>query len=171
MKTKTGFKLVNVIKTLLVIMIATVALGAIVLIANRPRRPGHGMPRVDATCPTLQMALSNFRAVEGRWPVTFEPVGTNKIMFSVETNKIVFCEDNTRVFAPLLKNPKRQYVDASMLLTKVPGQGVLPLNKALKKGIAPEQCPLGYLDPSNKEIFKCFKVTIDLRFDIVKVER
>jgi hypothetical protein len=56
-------------------------------------------------------------------------------------------------------------------LTKVPGQGVLPLNKALKKGIVPEECPLGYLDPSNKEIFNYFKVTFNLELDTVKVER
>jgi hypothetical protein len=162
MKAKTGFTLADVVKAVLVSMIAFAALGTIVLIGNRHSRTGPGGTRVDATCTTLQMALSNFRTVEGRWPVTFEPAGTNKI---------VFCEDNALVFAPLLKNPKRQYVDVAALLTKVPGQGVLPLNKALKKGIAPEQCPLGYLDPSNKEIFKYFKVTFNLDYDIVKVER
>jgi len=162
MKTKTGFKLATEVKILLVFAIFAAAIGAIVLTSVSHPRRGPSIPRVDATRVSLELALMNFRAVEGRWPVTFEPVGTNKI---------VFCEDNARVFAPLLNNPKRQYFDASMLLTKVPGQGVLPLNKALKKGIAPEQCPLGYLDPPNKEIFKCFKVTIDLRFDTVKVER
>ena len=106
------------------------------------------------------MGLMNFRASEGRWPVPLEG-----------TNQVVFREDNALVFAPLLKNQKRQYFDDSALLTKVPGHGVLPLNKALKKGIAPEQCPLGYLDPSNKEIFKYFKVTFNLDYDTVKVER
>jgi len=162
MRTKNGFKLATEVKILLVFAIFAVAIGANVLTSVSHPRTGPSMTRIDANRLDLMMGLTNFRMVEGRWPVTYG---------RVETNKIVFCEDNALVFAPLLKNQKRQYFDVSVLLTKVPGQGVLPLNKALKKGIAPEQCPLGYLDPSNKEIFKYFKVTINLDFDTVKVER
>jgi hypothetical protein len=160
MKTKIGFTLTNEAKALLVIAIFALTFGAVMLIANRPRGTGPGGTRIDATRTTLEMGLSNFRAVEGRWPVTLVSQGTNQI---------VFREDNALVFAPLIKDAK--YLDVAALLTKVPGQGVLPLNKALKKGIAPEQCPLGYLDPSNKEIFNYFKVTFNLDYDIVKVER
>jgi hypothetical protein len=164
MKAKTGLTLANGVKALLVIAIFAVTIGAVVLISAKPHViRSERFPRIDATCIGLQMGLTNYRAAEQRWPLP--------LVAEAGSNIIVIREDNARVFAPLFKNPKISYIDPSALLTKVPGKGVMRLQDAMKMKIAPEECPLGYLDPANKEVFKYFKVTFNLALDTVDVEQ
>jgi len=157
MKAKTGFSLLDVMMTVLVMVL----LSAVVLSVPHPSRIWHIRRVVPSVA--LEQGLRNYRAAEQRWPVTLNP--------EEESNVVVFLEDNARVFAPLLKNPQKPYLDPSVVLTKVSGKGVMSLRDALKQGIVPESCPLGYLEPSNKEIFKYFKVTFHLSLDMVHVEK
>lgn len=145
-----------------VLVIAMAILATLVVFAVlRPReQPG---PRIPTACTDLRMGLFNYRAAEQRWPLTLVP--------QTDSNHLVFLEDNARVFAPLLKDSKKYIFDVSTLLTKVPGKGVMPLREAMKQKIPPEACPLGYLDPANKEVFKYFKVTFNLALDTVNVEQ
>lgn len=161
MKTKTGFTWIVLKAVLLGAILGTLLLIAVLCLGKRPVKCPR-IPRIQATCLWLQMGLTNYRAAEMQWPVTFRA--------EAGSNVVVFLEDNARVFAPLLKDPKKQFFDVSALLTKVPGKGVMRLQDAMKMKIAPEACPLGYPDPANKEIFRYFKVTFNLSLDTVRVE-
>jgi prepilin-type N-terminal cleavage/methylation domain-containing protein len=159
MKTKTGFTLIELMMTILVMaIVATLAIGAVLKSGKNPRDT-----RIQATCMALKMGLTNYRAAEQRWPLALVPGAGSDI--------IVIREDNARVFAPLFENPNKMYVDSSALLTKVQGKGVMPLRKAMELRIAPAACPLGYPDPVNKEVFRYFKVTFNLSLDTVNVEQ
>lgn len=157
MKTKTGFTLLDGMMLVLVM----VALSAVALCVPHPSRIWHSRRVVPREA--LEQALMNYRVAEQQWPVT--------LVAQADSYLLKFREDNARVFAPLFKNPKKSYVDPSTLLTKVPGKGVMRLQDAMKMKIAPEECPLGYLDPANKEVFKYFKVTFNLALDTVDVEQ
>jgi hypothetical protein len=160
MKTKTGFTWVEVMMAVLVVVVAILATLVVCAVLRPRNQPG---PRIPTTCTDLRMGLFNYRAAEQRWPLTLVP--------QTDSNHLVFREDNSRVFAPLLKEPKKYFLDVSALLTKVSGKGVMPLREAMKQKIPPEACPLGYLDPANKEVFKYFKVTFNLAMDTVNVEQ
>jgi len=159
MKTKTGFTLIELMMTILVMAIlASLAIGAVLKSKKLP-----GDTRIQATCMALKSALTNYRAAEQRWPMTLVPQSGSDV--------VIIRENNARVFAPLIENPNKRYLDPSALLTKISGKGVMRLRDAMELKIAPETCPLGYLDPVNKEIFKYFKVTFDLSVDTVSVEQ
>lgn len=158
MKTKMGFTWID----LMIVALVMALLSALVISAVMSFRKNSGHPRFIATS-MAEQALNMYRAEEQRWPVTLTPEAGSIV--------VVFLEDNARVFAPLLKNPQKQYLDPSALLTKVFGKGVMSLRDAMKQGIAPESCPLGYLDPANRDIFKYFKVTFNLSLDTVNVEK
>jgi len=163
MKARTGFALLDVMMTVLVMaLLSVLAFGAAVLISGKGHGKCPGMPRIQSTCIELKMGLTNYRAAEQRWPLT--------LVAQADSNLLKFREDNARVFAPLFKNPKKSYIDPSALLTKVSGKGVMPLREAMKQKIPPEACPLGYPDPANKEIFRYFKVTFNLSLDTASVE-
>ncbi len=154
-----GFTLVELMMVMVVMaIIATLATGA----AMKSIKQGKER-RIDATCVALSMALTNYRAAEQSWPVALEPQGNKPT--------VDFKNDNARVFAPLITDRKKLYLDPSALLTKVPGYGVIPLRVAMDRKIAPETCPLGYADPSNGNIFKYFKVTFNLSLDTASVGR
>jgi len=157
---KKGFTLVELMIVMVVMaIIATLATGAAIKSIRQAKEQ-----RVNATGVVLQMALANYRTVEGHWPlVAGETTGTNKMVFSGTKN--------AKVFAPLLESTKREYVDASALLTKVPGLGVISVREALAQKIPPESCPIGYPDPDNNGTFNYFKVTIEFDYDIVRVTR
>ena len=158
MKTKMGFTLIELMMVVLVMaLIATLATGAAMKAMELARKR-----QVESMRVALQGALVNYRATEERWPLTLEP--------PAGSNGVEFRENNARVFAPLIENPKKLYLDPSALLTKVPGKGVMPLRKAMELRIDPASCPLGYSDPINRAIFKCFKVTFSLSLDTVSVE-
>ncbi len=161
MKTKAGFTWIVLKMVILVMAILATVLIIVVLCQGRCHGKCPGIPRIQATCESLQMGLTNYRAAEQRWPLTLVP--------QADSNHLEFREDNARVFAPLFENPKKMYVDPSALLTKVPAKGVMPLREAMKQKIPLESCPLGYLDPANKEVFKYFKVTFNLSLDTVYV--
>jgi prepilin-type N-terminal cleavage/methylation domain-containing protein len=152
-----GFTLIELL--MVVAVMAILSTLAIVAVLNSGKQPQQASYKT--ACVALQAGLMNYRAAEQQWPVTLSPQ---------EGTQVVFHENNALVFAPLFKNPKKPYLDISALLTKVQGQGVLPLRKALEKGIALEQCPLGAPYPTDKEAFRYFKVTFDLSLDTVKVE-
>jgi hypothetical protein len=155
MKTKTGFTLLDGMMLVLVMVTLSTA-----LCVPHPSRIWHSRRVVPREA--LEQALMKYRVAEQRWPLT--------LVSQADSNLLVFREDNARVFAPLLKESGK-YIDVSTLLTKVPGKGVMRLQDAMKMKIAPEACPLGYLDPANKEIFKYFKVTFNLVLDTVNVEQ
>ena len=157
MKTKTGFTLLDGMMLVLVM----VALSAVALCVPHPSRIWHSRRVVPREA--LEQALMNYRVAEQQWPVT--------LVAQADSNLLKFREDNARVFAPLLKDSKKYFFDVSALLTKVSGKGVMPLREAMKQKIPPEACPLGYLDPANKEVFKYFKVTFNLALDTVDVEQ
>lgn len=156
MKTKTGFTLLDGMMLVLVMVTLSTA-----LCVPHPSRIWHSRRVVPREA--LEQALMKYRVAEQRWPLT--------LVSQADSNLLKFREDNARVFAPLFKNPKKSYVDPSVLLTKVSGKGVMTLREAMKQKIPPEACPLGYLDPANKEIFKYFKVTFNLSLDTVNVEQ
>jgi prepilin-type N-terminal cleavage/methylation domain-containing protein len=157
---KKGFTLIELMMVMVVMaIIATLATGA----AMKSIQQGK-IQRINATSTVLQMALMNYRTVEGHWPlVSGDTVSTNSVSFSGTKNALVF--------APLLESNKREYVDTSALLTQVPGLGVLTVREALSRKVAPESCPIGYPDPEKSGTFNYFKVTIDFDYDIVKVTR
>jgi prepilin-type N-terminal cleavage/methylation domain-containing protein len=157
---KKGFTLVELMMVMVVMaIIATLATGAAMKSIKQAKEQ-----RVNATSVILQMALMNYRTVEGHWPLASgETTGTNKVVFSGTRN--------AQVFAPLLESTKREYMDASALLTKVPGLGVISVREALAQKIAPANCPIGYPDPEKSGEFKYFKVTIEFDYDIVRVTR
>jgi prepilin-type N-terminal cleavage/methylation domain-containing protein len=159
MKTKMGFTLIELMMVVLVMaIIATLATGAAMKAMELARKR-----QVESMRVALQGGLVNYRAAEERWPLTLVPPAGSDV--------VEFRENNARVFAPLLDNPNKLYLDPSALLTKVSGKGVMPLRKAIELRIAPEACPLGYPDLSNKDIFRYFKVTFDLAMDNVSVEQ
>jgi len=157
---KKGFTLVELMMVMVVMaIIATLATGA----AMKSIKQGKEQ-RINATSVVLQMALANYRTVEGHWPLAAgQTTDTTNVVYSGTQNALVF--------APLLKSTKREYVDASALLTKVSGLGVISLREALAQKIAPESCPIGYPDPEKSGSFNYFKVTINLDYDTVKVTR
>ena len=159
MKKNKGFTLVELMMVMVVMaIIATLATGA----AMKSIKQGKER-RIDATCVALGMALINYRAAEQSWPVPLEPLGNSVT--------VTFHENNANVFAPLIADRKKLYLDPSALLTKVSGYGVVPLRVAMDRKIAPEACSLGYADPSNGNIFKYFKVTFNLSLDTASVGR
>lgn len=154
-----GFTLVELMMVMVVMaIIATLATGAAMKSIKQSKEK-----RIDTTCVALKMALTNYRAAEQCWPVALEPVG--------DSTTVTFHENNARVFAPLLADRTKVYLDTSALLTKVPGYGVIPLRVAMDRKIAPTACSLGYADPSNGNIFKYFKVTFNLSMDTASVGR
>jgi prepilin-type N-terminal cleavage/methylation domain-containing protein len=158
MKTKMGFTLIELLMVVLVMtIIATLTTGAAIKVMEQARKR-----RIESMRVTLQSALLSYRAKEQRWPLALVP--------QADSNVVEFHDNNARVFAPLIENPNKLYLDPSALLTKISGKGVMRLQEAMKMKIAPEACPLGYLDPANQEIFRCFKVTFNLSLDTVSVE-
>jgi prepilin-type N-terminal cleavage/methylation domain-containing protein len=157
---KKGFTLVELMMVMVVMaIIATLATGA----AMKSIQQGKEQ-RINATSTVLQMALMNYRTVEGHWPLaTGDTVSTNKVVYSGTKN--------AEVFAPLLESTKREYVDTSALLTQVPGLGIISLREALAQKVAPGSCPIGYPDPSKSGSFNYFKVTINYDYDTVYVTR
>jgi prepilin-type N-terminal cleavage/methylation domain-containing protein len=159
MKTKTGFTLIELMMVVLVMaIIATLATGGAMKAMELARKR-----QIESMRVALQGALVNYRAAEERWPLTLMPLAGSTV--------VEFRENNALVFAPLIETPKNRYLDPSALLTKVPGKGVMPLRKAIELRIAPEECPLGYPDPANKDVFRYFKVTFDFTMDNVSVEQ
>lgn len=158
-KRKKGFTLVELMMVMVVMaIIATLATGAAMKSIKQAKE--H---KIDATCVALVQALTNYRAAEQCWPVSLNAKG--------DSPTVDFRENNALVFAPLLANREKLYLDPSALLTKVPGLGVIPLRVAMDRKMSPEVCPLGYPDPSNGNIFKYFKVTFNLSLDTVSVGR
>jgi prepilin-type N-terminal cleavage/methylation domain-containing protein len=158
-KKNKGFTLVELMMVMVVMaLVATLATGA----AMKSIKQGKER-KIDATCVALRMALTNYRANEQCWPVPLEPLG--------DSTTVTFHENNAKVFAPLLVDRKKLYLDPSALLTKVSGFGVIPLRVAMDRKIAPEACSLGYADPSNGNIFKYYKVTFNLSMDTASVGR
>jgi hypothetical protein len=139
-------------------IIATLATGAAMKSIKQAKEQ-----RIRATCTSLEMALTDYRAKEERWPVSLEPQG--------ESVTVSFRENNARVFRPLFEDRRKVYLDPSALLTKVPGHPAMSLREAMDRKIAPDLCSLGYPDPSNGNIFRFYKVTFNLAYDTVSVER
>jgi len=156
---KKGFTLVELMMVIVVMaIIATLATGAAMKSISQAK-----VHRINTTRVALQMALVNYRTEEERWPLALEP--------KAGKTTVEFRDNNGKVFAPLIENPKRNYLDASALLTKVPGYGVMALREALERKISPELCSLGYPDPEKSGTFIFYKITFDLTFDSVKVDR
>lgn len=156
---KKGFTLVELMLVMVVMaVIATLATGAAMKSIKQAKEK-----KIDSTCVALKMALVNYRAEEQSWPVSLDPSGSS--------TTVTFQENNARVFAPLLEDRKKAYLDSSALLTKVAGEGVLPLRVAMDKFPGKSDFPIGYPDPSNGNIFKYFKVTFSLTLDTVNVGR
>jgi len=154
-----GFTMVELMMVMAVMaIIATLATGAAIKSIRQAKEK-----KIDATCVGLMQALTNYRAAEQCWPIALEP--------QLGKTTVSFRDNNAKVFAPLLVDPKQRYLDPSALLTKVPGMGVLPLREALDRKIALDVCSLGYPDPSNRDMFKFFNVTFDLSLDSVSVGR
>jgi len=156
---KKGFTLVELMMVMVVMAIlATLATGAALKSIRNAKEQ-----RINATCVTLGQALVNYRAQEQSWPVALDPVDTSPT--------VTFQETNAKVFAPLLENRQKVYLDPSGLFTKVSGLGLISLREAMDRKTAPNACPLGYPDPSNGNIFKYFRVTFNLSLDTVTVGR
>jgi len=120
--------------------------------------------KINTTSKALEMALMNYRAKEGHWPnVSGGETSTNAVT-SFKGAK------NAQVFAPLIENSKRVYLDPAALLTKVSGLGVVPLREAMERKVSAENCPIGYPNPDKGSEFKYYKVSINTEYDTVKVE-
>jgi prepilin-type N-terminal cleavage/methylation domain-containing protein len=159
MKKNKGFTLVELMMVMVVMaIIATLATGAAMKSIKQAKEK-----RIDATCVGLMQALTNYRAAEQSWPVGLNPLG--------DKTTVEFRENNARVFAPLIADRKKVYLDPSALLTKVPNVGVMSLREAMERKISPESCSIGYADPANGNIFKFYKVTFNLSMDTVSVGR
>lgn len=155
-----GFTLVELMMVMVVMAIlATLATGAALKSIRQAKEQ-----RINATCVALGQALVNYRAAEQRWPVALESTDAN-------STTVTFQETNAKVFAPLIENRQKVYLDPSALLTKVSGMGVISLRAAMDRKTAPASCPLGYPDSSNGNIFKYFRVTFNLSLDTVTVSR
>lgn len=158
-KKNKGFTLVELMMVMVVMaIIATLATGAAMKSIKQAKEK-----RIDATCVGLMQALTNYRAAEQCWPVPLDPQG--------DKTTVEFRENNSRVFAPLITDRKKVYLDPSALLTKVPSVGVMSLREAMDRKVAPEVCSIGYADPTNGNIFKFYKVTFNLSMDTVSVGR
>lgn len=154
-----GFTLVELMMVMVVMaIIATLATGAALKSIKQAKEQ-----RIRATCTALEMALTDYRAQEERWPLALEPSG--------DSTTVSFRENNARVFRPLIENRKKVYLDPSALLTKVPGKPTMSLREAMDRNISPDACSIGYPDPSNGNSFKFYKVTFNLALDTVTVER
>jgi prepilin-type N-terminal cleavage/methylation domain-containing protein len=159
MKIKGGFTLIELVLVIAVMAIlATLAITAVKKADEQKNRA-----YIDATRMALNNAIYNYRVREGRWPFGLTKKGSSV--------SLSFRNDNSLVFAPLIESSKTTYLDVSALLTQVQGKGVLPLKKALELKVAPQLCPIGYLDPANKRNFICFKVSINLELETVVVEK
>ena len=149
-----GFTLVELMMVMVVMaIIATLAISAAIKSIRQAREK-----RIDATCVALRQALVNYRAAEQCWPVSLDSTNT-------------FLETNAQVFAPLIENREKLYLDPSALFTKVSGFGVISLREAMDRKTSPKVCPLGYPDPSNGNIFRYFRVSFDVSLDTATVGR
>jgi len=153
-----GFTLVEMMMVMVVMaLIATLATGAAMKSIRQAKEQ-----RINTTRGTLEMALMNYRAYEGNWPTLDGTSDTTNVVFNTP-------EKIAKVFEPLINSTTRVYLDPAALLTKVDGK-VLSLREAMadKKGAS---FPLGYPNPDKGSEFKYYKVTINLVYDTVKVER
>ena len=171
---KKGFTLVELLLVIAVIaLLATVTVGG-ALKATKSAR----VRRVDAMCTSLKMALENYNAQEGRWPLGITPNTTND-----EPNKGIgddpydqyiatFTGDyNWKVFDPLIPTTESKrglYISPSEFFVKVNGGKTKSLRQAIEDG-ATTHISLGYPDPNNTSIFRYFKIKFNTKTDSVRV--
>ena len=170
-----GFTLVELLLVISVMaLLATLTIGGVLKATKSARKK-----RVDAMCKSLTIALTSYKAQVGRWPVQLDPGTINganflsadsqpydkyKAFFTGEENKLAF-ED----LIPKKGQKKAYYLSPSEFLTKPKGYGVMPLSKAIDKGLS--SVPLGYADPEDQSQFRYFKVEFNLWTDSVTVKK
>jgi len=173
---KRGFSLIELLMVIAVMaVIATLTIGGVTKSIQASREK-----RVDTMCDSLRLALITYRAQEGRWPCRLDPGTKNGTQIAdsddpadVTMNRVVYSrEENRKVFAPLIPQrgtKKGYYISTAEFLTKIGGEGVIPLREAVDKGIS--QPPLGYANPKNQSEFMYFRVEFNLLTDSVVVQR
>lgn len=170
LKRKLGFTILELLVVVSIMaVIATLATGAALKSIMQSRNK-----RVDTTIRVLEMALTNFRAQENRWPDAFSTAqGSDGTLWK-------HAEDNKLVFKDLYEGGKSKnivYLDYSSLLAIVDGrrmtlQDALFGNKSKRiSAHDPATISLGYALPSNPNVFCCFCVEYKPITDSVKVHR
>ena len=159
---RTGFTIIELLVVIAVMsVIATLAIGAALKSLKQSREK-----RVGTTIVALEMALSNYRARENHWPVTFDDADEDK-------NNIVWYHGihNAKVFKDLCAGGDdkiTKYLDPSSLVVEVNDKR-MTLMDALT-GKKPD-IVLGYPYPANQNVFCCFCVEFNRLTDSVKIHR
>lgn len=156
MKTRSGKKGFTLVELLMVIVVMALVATLATSAASKSIKQGR-QKRIDTTAKSLQMALVNYRAQEGRWPVGLDPdARKDTVTFSGERNKEVFEKLITA----------RIYLEPSGLLTIANGKR-MSLREAMDRGNF--NVPIGYPNPQNQSEFKYFTVVFNLTTDSVSV--
>jgi prepilin-type N-terminal cleavage/methylation domain-containing protein len=146
-------------------VIATLATGAVVKAVKQGRKK-----RVEATCRALEMALTNYRAQEGKWPFKLSDLKRQGTEGQSRNDKKYWAHgaDNAKVFKDLYQGAgqKTVYLDASAVMALLDGQRV-QLRAALSAGR--RDVPLIYADPNETSILRYYCVEYRVETDTVAV--
>ena len=166
-----GFTIIELLVVVSIMaVIATLATGAAIKAVKHSREK-----RIDTMAKALEMALVNYRALYGKWPVDFFNYEDDG---DTDETKITMKGDvkNAAVFKEVLLAVKnnRALVDTSALMTNVKGKR-MSVRDALEKN-AGSDIPIGYPDPAPKDddpaqykTFKYYTVEYNRPTDSVKV--
>lgn len=168
-----GFTIIELLVVVSIMaVIATLATGAAIKAVKHSREK-----RIDTMAKALEMALVNYRALYGKWPVEFDSYKNDG---DTDASKITLKGDvkNAAVFKEILLAVKnnRALVDTSALMTTVKGQR-MSVRDALEKN-AGSDIAIGYPDPAPKDddpakfrTFKYYTVEYNVITDSVKVKK
>ena len=168
-----GFTIIELLVVVSIMaVIATLATGAAIKAVKHSREK-----RIDTMARALEMALVNYRALYGKWPVDFYKYSKD----GDENDRMIVLKGdvkNAAVFKEVLLAVKsnRALVDTTALMTNVKGKR-MSVRDALEK-YAGSDIPIGYPDPAPKDddpaeykTFKYYTVEYNERTDSVKVKK
>jgi prepilin-type N-terminal cleavage/methylation domain-containing protein len=158
---RAGFTIVELLVVIAIMaVLASLATGAAIKSIKQARNR-----RIDATVQSLNLAMANYRALRGEWPYSFNEPNSGNRTFQTISGK-----ENAAVFKKLWTDPARNtLVDASTLLTSVPGLGRTTVQKAIESRAT--DIPVGYPNPNNTDDFKFFTVRFNFLTNMAQVER
>jgi len=168
-KGKKGFTMIELMLVISIMAIlATLSVGGYLKMLKQARNK-----RVDMMRDSLQLALTNFRGQEGRWPVGLQPAKPGDITVWFEG-----AEKNWLVFQDLINSKQAKYLTPADYLTKIGGTGrVVTLQEAIDgkdrrgQSLPGGTKPLGYANPDKPSSFQFFRIEFNLLTDSVAVHR
>lgn len=152
-----GFTIIELLVVVSIMaVVATLATGAAMKTIKQGREK-----RASAMARSLEMALVNYRALNGEWSFKIEDAKLGQTSFSV---------NNEEAFQKIFEGVKKgqALLDPSALLTRVSGRR-MSAREAMEKGLT--RIPMGYPNPSNTDEFILFKVEYNTVTDSVKVSK